>query len=268
MLTEDEKELGVALVEMGAGTTDLADLPRGKDPPPRHGRLRRQQRDERHRARPRRHAGGRRAAQGALRLRVRAARRPGRGHLSCRAPWRRATARFRASCWRTSSTSAWTRSSTLVQAEIDRRGLRRQAERAASCSPAAARRCRGSAELASDVFGTGVRVGVPAEQHRRAERLGRGAALRDGGRARPVRRRTASRSARRRAASARNLSAPGMDELARSGEDLAAGLLLTGAPEVVVARPEAPEPRRRGGRARPAAQWSASRSCSGARPCG
>ena len=36
VLTEDEKELGVALVEMGAGTTDLAHLSRGKDPPPRH----------------------------------------------------------------------------------------------------------------------------------------------------------------------------------------------------------------------------------------
>ena len=92
------------------------DLPRGEDPPPRHDRLRRQQRHERHRARARRHAGGRRAAQGALRLRVRAAGAIRARSSSCRAPWRRATARFRASCWRTSSTSAWTRSSISCSA--------------------------------------------------------------------------------------------------------------------------------------------------------
>ena len=105
----------------GRGHDRSRGLPRGEDPPSRHDRLRRQQRDERHRARPRRHAGRRGATQGAVRLRVRAARRSDARSFSCRAPWRRAIARFRASCWRTSSTSAWTRSSISCSATSRRR---------------------------------------------------------------------------------------------------------------------------------------------------
>ena len=112
VLTEDEKELGVCLVEMGAGTTDVAVFHEGKI---RHlGTVNYggQQRHERHRPRARRHAGRRRAAEGGLRLRVRADGRSQPRSSSCRAPWRRATGRFRANCSRTSSTSARPRSSS------------------------------------------------------------------------------------------------------------------------------------------------------------
>ena len=72
VLTEDEKEIGVALVEIGAETTDLAVFPRREDQTSGHDRVGQQQRDQRHRAPTRRHAARRGAVDGAIRLRLRA----------------------------------------------------------------------------------------------------------------------------------------------------------------------------------------------------
>ena len=84
---------------------------------------------------------------------------------------------------------------------------------------------QGVAELASDVFGTGVRVGVAVGEHRRAERLGRGAAIRDGGWARACTAR--SRVALGVAVGERTaLSGSGSGPVGADGQDLAPGLLL------------------------------------------
>ncbi len=53
VLTEDEKELGVALIEMGAGSTDVAVFHEGKIRHLARDHVRWQQRHERHRSRPR-----------------------------------------------------------------------------------------------------------------------------------------------------------------------------------------------------------------------
>ena len=105
VLTEDEKELGVCLVEMGAGTTDVAVFHEGKI---RHlGTV---------------NYGGNNVTSDivhglgvtqadaerlkeVVRLRLRADGRSHRGHQAARARWRKATARSHGSCSRTSSIS-------------------------------------------------------------------------------------------------------------------------------------------------------------------
>ena len=69
-------------------------------------------------------------------------------------------------------------------------------------------------------------------EHRWTERFGGSAALRDGGRGLRSTRRIASRSAARASAKRKRLalSAPGVDELGAAREDLAAGFLLTSCP--------------------------------------
>ena len=112
VLTEDEKELGVALVEMGAGTTDLAVFHEGKI---RHlGTIafggNNVTSDIVH------GLGVTQADAERLKERYGCAYEPlvdlGRGDSAAEHRGAGRPRRFRASCWRTSSISAWTRSST------------------------------------------------------------------------------------------------------------------------------------------------------------
>ena len=91
VLTEDEKELGVALVELGAGTTDLAIFHEGKIRHLASGQLRGEQRHQRHRPGAQGDARRCRAPQGALRLRVRGAGRSRSRRFRCRARQLRVT---------------------------------------------------------------------------------------------------------------------------------------------------------------------------------
>ena len=85
VLTDDEKELGVCLVDIGGGTTDIAVFSQRRDPP--HGRDpdRRRPGHQRHRRLDAHADAVRRGDQGALRLRAVAARESRRDASRCRA---------------------------------------------------------------------------------------------------------------------------------------------------------------------------------------
>ena len=160
VLTEDEKELGVCLVDIGGGTTDIAVFSRRRDPPHRGDPDRRRPGHQRHRAEPAHADAVRRGNQDQVRLRAVAARERRTRPSRCRAS---ATARRAASRARRSPrwSSRATRSSSCWCATSCARSGFEESIAAGIVLTGGSAKMEGAIELAEEIFHAPVRLGLP-----------------------------------------------------------------------------------------------------------